>query len=194
MTGLAIALSIACAWLSDGTTATANGGESQGGCGEAVGTLPAELAGNDAERAVQCLVNRRRERIGAVPLRRNPMLTLAAQAHSAFMQQSACFDHLCPGEDPLDVRLASVGYLGDSLRLWRYGEALAWADGDGGTPRAIVRRLMDSPPHKELLLNPGFEEIGVGFRYGTYRSAAEDGGLYTVELGRRVRTADLLGG
>ena len=56
-------------------------------------------------------------------------------------------------------------------------------DGRRGTARAIVRRLMNSPPHRTLLLTAEFDEIGVGFRYGTYRSAEEDGGLYTVDVG-----------
>ncbi len=189
MTGMAIALALAGATLPAFTSAAEKDPERPHACGDEVGTPPAALAVADAERAVRCLVNRRRAGVGASPLHRSPTLTLAAHTHSAFMQQSACFAHVCPGEEPLEVRLASAGYLVDALRLWRFGEAIAWAGGEGGTPRGIVRRLMGSPPHKELLLDPRFEEIGVGFRYGTYRSEAEDGGLYTVDVGRRVGVA-----
>ncbi len=189
MTGMAIALALAGATLPAFTSAAGKHPERQHACGDQVTTPPAVLGEADAERAVRCLVNRRRADAGASALHRSPTLTVAARAHSAFMQQSACFDHVCPGEEPLEVRLASAGYLVDALRLWRYGEAIAWAAGDGGTPRGIVRRLMGSPPHKQLLLDPRFEEIGIGFRYGTYRSETEDGGLYTVDVGRRVGVA-----
>ena len=191
---IGLALALAAATLPVAAAAQAGVVERHGGCGSVVETRPGELDAGDAERAVQCLVNRRREEVGAGPLRRNPTLTIAAQAHSAFMQQSACFEHLCTGEDPLDVRLSAAGYLVDGLRLWRYGEAIAWAGGDGGTPRGIVRRLMGSPLHKELLLDRTYDEMGVGFLYGTYRSSTEDGGLYTVELGRRAGVGDALGG
>ena len=160
--------------------------ERRGSCDAIVDTPPRELGAVGAERAVQCLLNRRRAQVGAPSLRRNPVLTVAARTHSAFMQKHGCFDHLCPGEEPLDERLSLAGYIGDGLHSYRFGEAIAWGTGDGGTPRAIVRRLINSPPHRALLLSPRYEEVGVGFRYGTYRSRDEDGGLYTVELGRRV--------
>jgi uncharacterized protein YkwD len=50
----------------------------------------------------------------------------------------------------------------------RVGENLAWGAGRLSRARAIVRRWMASPGHRENLLHPGYRLVGVGALRGSF--------------------------
>ena len=50
------------------------------------------------------------------------------------------------------------------------GEVLAWGTCEWLTPRLAVRMWLDSPPHRALLLRPGFRRVGAGWARGPWRS------------------------
>jgi uncharacterized protein YkwD len=50
------------------------------------------------------------------------------------------------------------------------GEVLAWGTCEWLTPRLAVRMWLDSPPHRALLLRPGFRRVGTGWARGPWRS------------------------
>jgi uncharacterized protein YkwD len=135
-----------------------------------------------AADAIACLVNQERARRGLRPLIRDASLTQAARRHAADMVRRTFFSHVTPGGTTLGDRLRHVGY-GEG-RSWRAGEALGWGTGDRATPDALVDEWLASPPHRRILLDAGFHELGVGVAAGAPRpTAAGSGATYALDLG-----------
>jgi uncharacterized protein YkwD len=149
-------------------------------------TMPEKLAPNEARKAIACLLNAQRDKAGEHALDPDKKLQKAAQRHTDQMDGSGCFDHQCPGEADLGRRLELVDYLTGGLTRWAYGENIAWGSGKLGTPKEIVRSWMNSPPHRANLLNPSFDDVGIGFRAGTPAKGRKQGGTYTADFGLRV--------
>ncbi|MFI7020321.1 CAP domain-containing protein [Streptomyces sp. NPDC050164] len=123
---------------------------------------PDGLAG--AAAAVTDLTNRERARAGLTPLAADPLLTAAAQAHSADMVARGFYSHTAPdGSRPWD-RAAAAGSTRRSI-----GENIACGQ---RSPAEVVEGWMNSPGHRANILKPGFTHLGVGFagggRAGTY--------------------------
>jgi uncharacterized protein YkwD len=116
-----------------------------------------------ARRLTLCLLNLQRTRRGLDPLLRRAELDVASQRHSEDMVARRFFEHDTPeGIDP-QRRMLAAGYPSDNAIT---GENIAWGAGKLGTPRAIVRVWMHSPPHRENILRPHFTEIGMGLYAG----------------------------
>ncbi|MGA5437020.1 CAP domain-containing protein [Streptomyces cellulosae] len=116
------------------------------------------------EAEVVELTNRERARAGLPPLSRDPLLTTAAQAHSADMVARDFYAHTAPdGGKPWD-RAAAAG-----SRCRAVGENIACGQRSAAE---VVRGWMNSPGHRANILKPEFTHIGVGFagggRAGTY--------------------------
>jgi uncharacterized protein YkwD len=147
---------------------------------------PDEISAAQAQKAILCLLNERRDRAGLRALRPDRKLEKAAGRHNRRMDGTGCFDHACSGEAELEKRLQGVGYLGGGLSRWAYGENIAWGLEGWGTPEAIVKAWMDSPPHRANILNGSFREIGIAFTEGTPDAGHGPGGIYTTDFGLRV--------
>ncbi|MER7572470.1 CAP domain-containing protein [Streptomyces sp. NPDC126514] len=116
----------------------------------------AELA-RTASRVVE-LTNRERAGAGLAPLAVDPVLTTAAQAHSADMVARAFYSHTCPdGSRPWD-RAAAAGSRRRSI-----GENIACGQ---RSPAEVVQGWMNSPGHRANILKRDFTHIGVGFAGG----------------------------
>lgn len=101
------------------------------------------------------LVNIERAKHGAGPLVLNPLLNRSAQFHADYMAESDCFEHLCPGEQELGMRVREAGY------DWRMvAENIAAGQEDAAE---VVAGWMKSPGHRRNILNPGYREIGIGY-------------------------------
>ncbi|MEU0195091.1 CAP domain-containing protein [Streptomyces afghaniensis] len=123
---------------------------------------PDGLAGVAA--AVTDLTNRERARAGLPPLAADPLLTAAAQAHSADMVARDFYSHTAPGGSRPWDRAAAAGSTRRSI-----GENIACGQ---RSPAEVVEGWMNSPGHRANILKPGFTHLGVGFagggRAGTY--------------------------
>lgn len=105
------------------------------------------------EHVIQ-LTNAERTAQSLPSLTENPELTLAAQAHAAWMASSSCFAHVCPGELEFDNRITQAGY------SWNWvAENIA---AGYPTPEQVLTGWMNSPGHRANILNPNLQEIGVG--------------------------------
>jgi uncharacterized protein YkwD len=142
-----------------------------------------ELTTGHARKAVLCLLNRERHARGIPDLRRDRKLQRAAQKHNDYMQRKRCFSHECPGEPSLTGRLQRVGWLTGGLSGWAYGENIAWAPGNGGTPEGIVRMWMNSSGHRANILNRRYDEVGVGYTEGTITNKNAIGAIMTTDFG-----------
>jgi uncharacterized protein YkwD/stress response protein SCP2 len=114
---------------------------------------PAGLRRTAAE--VITLTNAERAGAGLPPLTPDPLLTNAAQAHSADMVARAFYAHTSPdGGEPWH-RAAAAGSTHRSI-----GENIACGQRSAAE---VVTGWMNSPGHRANILKPGFTHIGVGF-------------------------------
>ncbi|MFE4053393.1 CAP domain-containing protein [Streptomyces sp. YIM B13518] len=136
----------------------------------ATASSPAATGGADASGAVAKvveLVNAERAKAGCSPVKANSTLAEAAQDHSEDMAASGTMSHTgSDGSSPGD-RITRAGYSWST-----YGENVAYGY---STPEQVMTGWMNSPGHKENILNCAFEEIGVGL--------AQPGSYWTQDFG-----------
>jgi len=151
----------------------------------------------EAERELFDLANQARAQAGIAPLQMDDGLTQAARAHAAAMAAQQQLSHQFAGEPALAQRLAA----NCNLHLDQAGENVAYA----GRVEQAQQSLMHSPPHRENLLNPGYNVAGFGVvRAGFSLYVAQDfghslpaysprqaGGLVSGSIARTRREANL---
>ena len=125
-----------------------------------------------AENELLELANKNRELAGAPPLHMDESLREAARVHARRMVATGQLEHQLSGEPALIQRIALVS----PLKMDRVGENLAYA----GCAMDASDILMRSPPHRENLLNRGFNIAGIA-------AVWSKGKLYVVQdFGREV--------
>ncbi len=130
----------------------------------------------EAERRLLQLANQERARVGAVALKPDPEMTLAARQHAAAMAAKGELSHQFAGEAPLQDRLAN-----SSLHLDKAGENVAL---DVDIDQAHDG-LMHSPHHRENLLRGDYNVAG-------FAVARVGDRLYVVEdFGHQMPTFEL---
>jgi len=137
----------------------------------------------NADRAVLCLVNQRRAALAIAPLRSNWRLTVGARRHSRQMVADRYFSHGGPGNSSVVTRVRHTGYL-LGARAYMLGETIGFGEGASSTPAALVAMLFASPPHRAILLNPGYRDIGIGVWSGA-PVAGPPGSTLTLDLAAR---------
>src|SRR4051812_50069297 len=141
----------------------------------------AETTRNGVPHATACLINAVRRAHGLSTLRLNAQLSSAARGHSSDMVRRRHFAHNTPeGLSPAH-RVRGTGYLTGNRR-WLVGETLAWWRGRA-TPAPIVPAWRDSPPHRHVLLEPSFRDVGIGAVLGTPPPPGRAGATYTADFG-----------
>lgn len=102
------------------------------------------------------LTNLERERAQLPPLKENPLLMQAAQAHAEAMATGDFAGHDDPytGTSASD-RVSAVGY--------RWSTVSENVGAGYASPAEAVQAWMGSPGHRDNLLNPLIREIGVGY-------------------------------
>lgn len=108
---------------------------------------------SDAEAELVDLINESRRQQGLAPLAVDPRLTQAARKHSELMAARGAISHRFADEPAIPARFAAENFPSD-----RQGENVA-LDQDAGSAH---RELMHSPPHRENILDPDYNAIGVG--------------------------------
>jgi len=106
------------------------------------------------ERLVLDLTNEYRIQLGVKPLAANELLVRAARGHSDEMRRLGYFGHVSPikGRQSFGQRCAIEGYRGAR------GENCM----SGGGAEGAFRAWYNSSGHHRNMLNPGFNEIGIG--------------------------------
>jgi uncharacterized protein YkwD len=143
------------------------------------------LAPADARAALLCLIDAERGARGLAAVAAEAHLGLAAQAYGERMVAGRFFDHVDPAGATLDDRVGASGYL-RGARDWGLGEALGWATEPIASPAELVAMWLDSPPHRAILLDPGFREVGIGVAAGVPDPALGAAGATVVlDFGHR---------
>ncbi len=123
-------------------------------------------------------VNRFRALHGLPGLVGNDTLDRMAQRHSEDMASRDYFDHDAPDGGTVGDRAQEVGY-----KYRTISENLA---AGMRRPRRVVDGWIDSPPHREAMLNPNIEEAGVGYAYDPFDDGAVRSVHYwTLNMGKR---------
>jgi uncharacterized protein YkwD len=113
------------------------------------------------------LLNNERRKNSLQPLARNDVLDAEAEQYACEMIYYDFFAHVNPvTSSGLADRAAEFGY-----EYWMIGENLAAGQ---TSPEQVVTQWMNSPGHRENMLQERFTEVGVGLREGG------DYGLYWV--------------
>lgn len=120
-------------------------------------TVSAQVSENIAKQIVS-LANEKRVRHGVGPLTENEKLNKAAKARANDMFKKGYWDHFSPdGKEPWDAVTA------ENYKYSYAGENLAKGFTDAN---ATINAWMNSPTHRENLLNSNYENIGVAVKSG----------------------------
>jgi uncharacterized protein YkwD len=169
------------------STSTSTGSTAQqavvSDCGN-VSQIPSATNATGTQTTVLCLLNNERARAGLLALSLNSPLNSAATSHSQDMVSNQFFAHNSPSGSTPVSRMTAIGYI-VSGRSWQVGENIAWGTGSYGTPGSIMVAWMNSPPHRENILNPSFRDVGVGIVAGNPSGVQQPGATYTTDFGVR---------
>jgi uncharacterized protein YkwD len=111
-----------------------------------------------AEREMFDLVNGARAEAGLAPLYAEEQLTTMARDYSAEMIQYDFFSHVSPVSGDLQQRITAHGITGWCLA----GENICKSP----TVESGFNALMNSPSHRDNILSPRFNCIGIGIQQG----------------------------
>jgi uncharacterized protein YkwD len=106
---------------------------------------------------VLALINEQRAAAGCGPLVNDDRLVAAAQKHSRDMADNNFFDHRGSAGSLVGERVVAAGY-----SFWKVGENIAAGQ---NTPEAVVNAWMNSPGHRENILDCAYRHTGIGFVY-----------------------------
>ncbi|HEV2874431.1 MAG TPA: CAP domain-containing protein [Thermoleophilaceae bacterium] len=114
--------------------------------------LPSPAAAAPAEQEAIEALNDVRRSAGLAPLRKSESLSRSSGQYARKMLRHDFFGH----GPSIDV---AGGFRSA-------GETLAYHTGWSAQPRRTVSRWMNSPPHRAVLLSPGFRWVGMGLARG----------------------------
>src|SRR5579863_2951861 len=129
------------------------------------GSVRAQAPRGSAEQILFDAANRDREAHRLRPLRWDKSLASGARQHAQRMAQQNILSHQLPGEEDFKAR---------ALRAGAHFTSLAENIAEGPNAPGIHTQWMNSPPHRENLLDPKLDSIGI--------AVAERGGeMFAVE-------------
>ncbi len=112
----------------------------------------------------------------------NDQLVDSATRKAEAMLESDCWSHYCPpGTSPWD-------FFNEAEYTYVYaGENLGEGFNDS---TSLMNAWMNSPTHRDNIMNKNFNEIGIGYAYGRFQGR-EDNMIVVVHFGRQVKASDL---
>ncbi len=127
---------------------------------------------DDIRAEVLTLVNTARANVGLPALRRNAALEQSAQAYADQMQRENFFGHTDPKGKTLQDRIDVVGYYSrdvssdcQCIKGYALGENLARGQRSADE---VVRSWLESPSHREAMLEDDFTDLGIGIQSGIW--------------------------
>lgn len=112
------------------------------------------------------LTNKEREKAGLSVLVTHGLLQQVADAYAMDMATRDFFAHRDPDGDSSVDRIRAIGYLDEPCDCtWSYATGENIAKGQK-TAAEVVKDWMNSPAHRENILNPRYTQIGIGFYDG----------------------------
>jgi uncharacterized protein YkwD len=138
----------------------------------------------EVRAATLCLINHERAVHGDSPLSENTHLVAAAQGHSEDMVSRNYFSHTTPTGEAFNTRILATGYV-QSNQAYELGENIDCATSYLATPAATVSAWMNSPDHRENILNGEYRDSGIGVAAAAPESFSDGqaGATYTQDFG-----------
>jgi uncharacterized protein YkwD len=133
----------------------------------ALGTVAGSTArADDFGTAVYNGISQLRQTCGVI--NDDPRLTAAAQQHANDMLQNGLDGHTGSDGSSPGARIADAGYTGTGYT----GEIVYWGTGFLASPASALDRWMESPPHRDIIMNCSYTAGGF--------ATASDGNKMTV--------------
>lgn len=148
--------------------------------------VPNDTLAFDTVVGVVCDLNVMRAREGLAPLRWDWNLWAAAQRMAGDIRTRHYFSHITPDGRTLVDRVSETDYISPEAD-WELGENLGWGSDYLSTPLSIVLGWMNSPGHRANVLEPRFEEVGIGVAQGSPSADNPSGMVYVANFGTRGR-------
>jgi hypothetical protein len=125
-----------------------------------------------AEQYMLDLINAERAAVGARPLVFDDYLQGSSESHSQWMLSTDSFSHEGLNGSTPQARMATAGY--QFSGSYGSGENIAWVslrapEGWMDEIQLMHQNLMNSPGHRANILNPAFEEVGIGVEIGNFQ-------------------------
>jgi uncharacterized protein YkwD len=102
-------------------------------------------------------VNQRRAQAGLAPLTFEPRLARASAGYAQTLAVHGHFSHTGPDGSTLVDRVTATGFPFDV----QLGEVIAWGT-HNWPPAGVVQAWMDSPAHRDQILEPIYRRAGIG--------------------------------
>lgn len=150
--------------------------------------LQTALPLQDTRAALLCVIDAERTARGLPTVRQNGQLARAAQGHAADMVAKRFFAHVAPDGATLADRVAATGYMRHRTN-WALGEAIAWAEQPLDTAASLVQAWLASPPHRAILLDRRYREVGIGVAAGLTDGSGRAGTTAVLDFGFRTTLA-----
>ena len=119
---------------------------------------------------------------GLMPLTLNAQLNSAAQGFADVLAETSTFEHVSPDGRTLADRVGPTGYL-TGRASWILSENLAWESRPLSTPENVTSEWLNSPSHRENLLDPDLRDVGIGIAEGTPAGMHQPGTYYVADFG-----------
>jgi uncharacterized protein YkwD len=149
-------------------------------------TLPTRSNLVLVDDATTCLIDRERGRHGLRTLQPNLDLQKVAIEQASEMVIGDYFgDDSMSGLTP--IQRIEVSHYAWRVRRLSAGQNIGWGTGELSTPQAMVEGWMNSPPHRRIILDADYRNIGAGvapFAPPTFGNGMP-GAAYAVEFGAR---------
>jgi uncharacterized protein YkwD len=149
--------------------------------------VPTAATAPQAAAALVCDINTLRGRQGLGPVRLDQQLNAPAQDLATDMAAHHFLSHDSSNGRTTQDRIVASGYITGAAD-WLVLENVDWASEVYATPLATALGWMNSEQHRDNLLNPAVEDVGVGIAEGPVTAGGDRGVFYVADLGTR-RTA-----
>jgi uncharacterized protein YkwD len=134
-------------------------------------------------------INRLRRSRGLGPLALSPSLARAAQAHVRELASAGRFTHDWDDGTPFGDWIVRY-YPPLASRTWLAGENLLWSSAEI-TPADAIAAWLASPPHRRILLDPSWRDLGVAIvvvREAPGAYGGQDAIILGADYGSRLPT------
>jgi uncharacterized protein YkwD len=146
---------------------------------------PTSATSYDSAMSLVCDMNQMRAQNGLRQLKWDWRLWTAAQNHAADMAAQSYFAHVSLDGRNLEDRIWPTGYIPKTV-TWVLAENLGFGTNMLSTPSSIVEGWMDSPEHRENLLDPELRDVGVGLAQGdVLPDETLSGTIFVADFGTR---------
>ena len=139
------------------------------------------------EHATECLINRVRASRGLRALHHNRALQRVASGQVRQMVRWDYFADVRPTGQTAGALIASTHYAAHRGQL-AIGQNIGWATGTETTPAHMVSAWMHSRPHRAVILEARFRDIGAGMAPAlpSVLRRGRHGAVYSVEFAARA--------